>query len=336
MKAIILILLFSTSICGFAQSSKLVSRANDFLSSLDEKTKVKAVFSLDDAERYNWYFVPREKREGSCFKFLTIEQRQAALSLLNTFLSEVGYKKATEIMALETILKEIEKRSADDNHRDPLNYYFVFFGMPSDQKPWAWRIEGHHFAVNFAVDKGELISSTPSFFGSNPGVVPIGEEKGKQVLKKETELGFTLVNALTPDQKTKAIISETAFPEIISGNKRKAELLSPTGISYNSLTKVQQRVLLQLLDVYVNNYALGFSKKLMDKIQKAGIENLSFAWAGSLSAGTGHYYRIQGPMLLIEYDNTQTIANHVHTTVRDLTNDFAEDILREHYQKEHQ
>ncbi|MEO7989027.1 MAG: DUF3500 domain-containing protein, partial [Chryseolinea sp.] len=233
-------------------------------------------------------------------------------------------------------LKEIEKRSADDSYRDPLNYYFVFFGTPSDQKPWAWRIEGHHFVVNFAVDKGELISSTPSFFGSNPGVVPIGEEKGKQILKQETELGFALVNALTPDQKTKAIISETALPEIITGNKRKAELLSPTGIPYKSLTKEQQRVLMQLLDVYINNYALGFSKKLMDKIQKSGIENLSFAWAGSLTADAGHYYRIQGPMLLIEYDNTQTNANHVHTTVRDLTNDFAEDILREHYQKEHQ
>ena len=333
MKVSILLLFLSTSI-GFAQS-KLVSRANNFLSTLDDKTKAKTVFSLDDPERYNFYFVPRDKREGACFKFLTIEQRQAALSLLNAFLSEVGYKKATEIMALETILKEIEKRSADDNYRDPVNYYFVFFGTPSDQKPWAWRIEGHHCAVNFAVDKGEIISSTPSFFGSNPGIVPVGEEKGKQILKQETELGFSLINSLTNDQKEKAVIAKTAFPEIITGNKRKAELLSPTGISYKSLTKEQQSMLKQLLDVYVNNYALGFSKTLMAKIQKAGFENLSFAWAGSLSPGTGHYYRIQGPMLLIEYDNTQTNANHVHTTVRDLTNDFAEDLLREHYQKEH-
>lgn len=334
MKVSILLLLLSTSI-GFAQS-KLVARANDFLSKLDDKTKAKAVFSLDNAERYNFYFVPHEKREGACFKFLTIEQRQAALSLLNTSLSEVGYKKATEIMALEKILKQIEQRVPDDNYRDPLNYYFVFFGMPSEQKPWAWRVEGHHFAVNFAIDKGGIISSTPSFFGSNPGVIPIGEEKGKQILKQETELGFSLINSLTADQKEKAIIAKTAFPEIITGNKRKAELLSPTGISYTRLTKEQQSIFKQLLDVYVNNYALGFSKTLMAKIKKAGLENLAFAWAGSLTSGAGHYYRIQGPMLLIEYDNTQNNANHVHTTVRDLNNDFAEDILREHYQKEHQ
>jgi hypothetical protein len=334
MKVSILILLLLSSICS--AQSKLVSRANEFLSTLDDKTKTKAVFSLDGAERYNFHFVPREKREGACYKFLSTEQRQAALSLLNASLSEVGYKKATEIMDLEKLLKQIEQRGVDDNYRDPLNYYFVFFGIPSDQKPWAWRIEGHHCAVNFAVDKGEIISSTPSFFGSNPGIVPTGEEKGKQILKQETELGFSLVNSLTPDQKEKAVIAKNAFSEIITGNKRKAELLSPTGISYTNLTKEQQSILKQLLDVYVNNYALGFSKTLMSKIQKAGFENLSFGWAGSLKPGEGHYYRIQGPMLLIEYDNTQNNANHVHTTVRDLTNDFAEDILREHYQKEHQ
>ena len=334
MKAYLFFFIFATSV-SVAQSSKFTLRANDFLTSLDAITKAKALYTLDDPERFKWFFVPREKREGACFENLTIAQRQAALSLLNVSLSEIGYKKATEIMALESILKEIENRSASDHYRDPLNYYFTIFGNPSDQQPWAWRVEGHHVSVNFAINNGELVSSTPLFFGSNPGIVPSGKEKGKQILKQETDLGFALINSLNADQKAKAIISETAFPEIITGNKRKAELLNPAGINYSSLTKEQQVVLKQLLDVYINNYVLGFSKKLMDKIQTAGIENLSFAWAGSLVSGVGHYYRIQGPMLLIEYDNTQNNSNHVHTTVRDLTNDFAEDILREHYQKEH-
>jgi hypothetical protein len=121
----------------------------------------------------------------------------------------------------------------------------------------------------------------------------------------------------------------------VSGNERHATVLEPQGISYAELNESQQRTFLLLLDVYVKNYQLGFSSKLMEKIKKAGIENLNFAWAGSMQPGAGHYYRIQGPMLLIEYDNTQTRANHVHTAVRDLTNDFAEDILREHYEKEH-
>ncbi|MBA4054159.1 MAG: hypothetical protein C0490_05555, partial [Marivirga sp.] len=133
----------------------------------------------------------------------------------------------------------------------------------------------------------------------------------------------------------KALISETALDEIVSFNKRKAEKLSPSGIAYTDLNIQQKDVLIKLLEVYIKNYELGFSEKLMEKIKKAGIEKLSFAWAGSLQAGSGYYYRIQGPMLLIELDNTQNNANHVHSVVRDLTNDFGEDILREHYQREH-
>jgi len=155
------------------------------------------------------------------------------------------------------------------------------------------------------------------------------------VLKLETDLGFGLVNSLSSTQRSTAVISETAPAEIISGNNRKAVPLTPSGIGFKNLNNEQQKMFLKLLDVYVKNYAFGFSSKLMDKIKKAGMDNLFFAWAGSLQPGAAHYYRIQGPMLLIEYDNTQNNANHVHTTVRDLNDDFAEDILREHYAKEH-
>jgi hypothetical protein len=104
---------------------------------------------------------------------------------------------------------------------------------------------------------------------------------------------------------------------------------------YSAMNEQQKKQFMNLLDVYVKNYELGFSTTLMNKIKKAGIENLSFAWAGSLKPGKGHYYRIQGPMLLIEFDNTQSNANHIHSVVRDLTYDFAEVILKEHYAKEH-
>ena len=131
------------------------------------------------------------------------------------------------------------------------------------------------------------------------------------------------------------MIAESALPEIVSSNDRKAALLTPTGVKYSAMNAAQKAVMMKLLEVYVANYELGFSHKLMEKIRQAGIENLSFAWAGSREHGGGHYYRIQGPMLLIELDNTQNNANHVHSVVRDLTNDFGEDILREHYRKEH-
>ncbi|MCK5468914.1 MAG: DUF3500 domain-containing protein, partial [Cyclobacteriaceae bacterium] len=167
------------------------------------------------------------------------------------------------------------------------------------------------------------------------GIVNIEEQRGKEVLKLETDLGFKLVNSLTEDQLKTARFSDTAPREIITGTKTKVEVIEPKGISYTTLNENQKETFMKLLNVYIDNYELGFSKTLRDKIIKAGLENLYFAWAGGLKRGIGHYYRIQGPMLLIEYDNIQNNANHVHSVVRDLTNDFAEDILKEHYQREH-
>ena len=209
------------------------------------------------------------------------------------------------------------------------------FGTPESKGAWGWRFEGHHLSLNFYVIEGVMVSSTPSFMGSNPAVVPSGAKKGWEVLKDETEFGFDLVKSLTPEQLKVAVFSDKALPEIVTGNDRQAKLLEPKGIAYKDLTGDQQKALIKLLNVFVKNYELGFSSKLWDKIQKAGVDNLTFAWAGSTTPGSGTYYRIQGPMLQIEYDNTQTKANHVHTSVRDLTNDFATDVLKEHYQKEH-
>jgi hypothetical protein len=327
-------LLLTSSFFASAQKNVVLTNSQNFLSTLTPELKSRAQYPFDDAERFNWNFVPI-KRNGLTYYDFSDKQRDAATVLLKSSLSEQGYQKAMAIVNLENILKVIEKQAPDSRHRDPLNYHFTFFGEPAEGKPWAWRFEGHHVALNFTSIGGEIVSSTPSFFGSNPGIVKDGESKGLEVLKQETKLGFELINSLTVNQRGVAIFSEVAPAEIISGNKRKAVPLTPDGISFKELSKEQQTLFLKLLDVYVKNYAFGFSKKLMDKIKSAGMDNLHFAWAGSLTPGVANYYRIQGPMLLIEYDNTQNNANHVHTTVRDLKDDFAEDILREHYAKEH-
>jgi len=327
-------LLLTSSFFAYAQKNVVLTNSQNFLSTLTPELKSRAQYPFDDAERFNWNFVPI-KRNGLTYYDFSDKQRDAATVLLKSSLSEQGYQKAMAIVNLENILKVIEKQAPDSRHRDPLNYHFTFFGEPAEGKPWAWRFEGHHVALNFTSIGGEIVSSTPSFFGSNPGIVKDGESKGLEVLKQETKLGFELINSLTVNQRGVAIFSEVAPAEIISGNKRKAVPLTPDGISFKELSKEQQTLFLKLLDVYVKNYAFGFSKKLMDKIKSAGMDNLHFAWAGSLTPGVANYYRIQGPMLLIEYDNTQNNANHVHTTVRDLKDDFAEDILREHYAKEH-
>lgn len=318
---------------AYAQT-QLAAKANEFLSMLDEAQSAKARYDFEDEERLNWHFVPRE-RHGISLKELNDKQRRAALNLLKASLSEPGYQKATNIMALENVLREVESRGPNDTYRDPLNYYFTVFGNPETQELWGWRFEGHHISVNFSASDGMLVSSTPTFWGSNPAIVRSGRDTGKQVLKQETDLGFTLVNSLDMNQLKTAVFADKAPAEIITGNAKAAELQEPKGLAYTDMKDAQKKLFLQLLNVYVKNYQLGFSKRLMEKIEKAGIENLSFAWAGSLQPGAGHYYRIQGPMLLIEYDNTQNNANHVHTVVRDLTNDFAGDILKEHYNRDH-
>jgi hypothetical protein len=317
-----------------ANAQDAAKAANAFLNLLDAPQKAKATYVLDDPERVNWHFIPRD-RNGLPLKSMTQVQRDGALALLKVSLSEKGYGKAKSIMANEDVLRQVEGRPVGDTHRDPLNYYFTIFGTPSKDKPWGWKFEGHHLAINFTFNEMKMVSSTPNFWGANPGTVLDGPEKGRQLLKMETALGFELVNSLTDDQKKIGIIADTAPAEIITGNNRTADALKPVGLPYSGMNPSQQKLLGQLLDLYVQNYELGFSAKFMEKITKAGINNLSFAWAGSLKPGVPNYYRIQGPTLLIEYDNTQNNANHVHTVVRDLTNDFGDDILREHYQKEH-
>jgi Protein of unknown function (DUF3500) len=319
---------------GFCGGQDLSRKANEFLGTLSPELKSQAVFPLKHEERFNFNFVPLT-RKGPTFNEFNEQQKKAALDLLKASLSEQGFKKAVDIMELEKALIIIEKQAPDSRYRDPLNYHFCIFGTPIADKAWGWKFEGHHVSVNFVSTEGKIVSSTPSFFGSNPGIVRIEEQKGKQVLKLESELALAFVNSLSAEQLKTVRFSEDAPKEIISGNMRKASNIEPLGLSFKEFSGEQKKNFLQLLDVFVRNYELGFSNTLMEKIKKAGMDNLSFAWAGGLKYGLPHYYRIQGPMLLIEYDNIQNNANHVHTTVRDLTNDFAEDILREHYLSEH-
>ena len=319
---------------GLTQTNDLSGTANTFLNLLSADVKSQMQFKMDDEERFNWHYVPRG-RSGVSLHDLTQPQLDAAINLLKASLSVQGFRKATDVMALENVLREVEGRGTDDSYRDPKKYYFSIFGTPAKDKPWGWRLEGHHISLNFAASDNKLQSATPSFFGSNPATIPSGKRKGEQILKDESAMGFALVNSLSSPQLQKAVVAETAYGDILSENKRKALQLTPPGILYTELNDQQKKMFMTLLDVYVKNYELGFSTTLMNKIKGAGIENLSFAWAGSLKPGKGHYYRIQGPMLLIEFDNTQNNANHIHSVVRDLTNDFAEDILREHYLKDH-
>lgn len=316
-----------------AQSPRDMAAAADaFLKSLSSGQLAKAQFTFDGEERYNWHFIPRS-RKGIPLEELSATQRNAALALLRLGMSDTGYQKATSIIAHENILRDVEGRPAGDTYRNPENYYFSLFGNPGSDSIWGWRIEGHHISLNFSSNNNRIVSGTPGFFGANPAVVLSGPEKGKQILKDETELGFALLHSLTDQQKQKAVIDARAPSDILTSASRKALIEDPRGILYGELSASQQQIFLQLLSIYIHRYTRLFAGAMLKEIETAGLNNLRFAWAGAQQNGIGnpHYYRLQGPTIIIEYDNTQNNANHVHTVVRDLKNDFGGDELMEHY-----
>jgi hypothetical protein len=334
-KAIFLLLTsFFFQLTVYGQESVLY--ANRFISTLSDAQKAETIFPFDVEERYNFHFVPM-KRRGITFNEMNIEQNSLALELLKSCLGEDSFKKTKEIMQLEVVLKELEKRKPEDNYRDPGNYHFTIFGNPSSNSIWGWRFEGHHISFNFSFNKKTLVSGTPGFMGSNPAIVLNGPMAGKQVLKDESDKGFSLIQSLNETQLKKAIIDTVAFKDILTFDKRKALLGKPEGLKYSELSKVQQSLMLQLIRVYLHRYRHDFAEKMMKDIQKEGLDNIWFAWAGYTKPeiGKGSYYRVQGPTLVIEYDNTQNNANHVHSVVRDLKNDFGGDLLLDHYQKGH-
>jgi hypothetical protein len=317
-------------------SQELWEKAQKFIGSLSTDLQQQLLYDFADEGRTSFHFVPMSRR-GPTFHDFDENQRDLALELLRSSLSSEGYRKGSEIMELENVLIIMDQYPMPDGSlaRDPLNYHFNIFGKPGPNEFWGWSFEGHHLSLNFTAERASIVSSTPSFMGSNPGIVPIEKDKGKQVLRKESQLALSLVQSLTEAQLAKAKFSDTAPREILTGNRKEITTLEPKGILYSQFTPDQQESFLELLEVYIGNYIFDFAESFRKKIMDAGVEHLYFAWAGGLEWGQPHYYRIQGPTLLIEYDNIQNNANHVHTVVRDLTNDFAEDILREHYLKEH-
>lgn len=318
-------------------AQQMLAATNAFINLLDSAQKAKTLYPFDADERYNFHYFPIENRKGISFNELNAAQQKAAMNLVKTCLSDDAIKKVDEIMHLENVLKELENRKADDHYRDPGKYNLTIFGLPGDNTIWGWRFEGHHICFNFSAKDKKLVSGTPGFFGANPAIVRQGPQKGMQVLKEETDNGFAMLHSLTKAQLKKAVIDTTAPGEIITFVSRKAMIEHPAGVLYAEMTSQQQEQFLNLINIYVHRYTKLFAAEMLKEIQQAGLNNLRFAWAGYQQPETGkpYYYRIQGPTIIIEYDNSQNNANHIHSVVRDLKNDFGGDLLSAHYKTRH-
>lgn len=305
----------------------------DFISSLNPEQKDKALLALDDPKKEDWHFFPSTmfEREGIPLKELNSEQKEKLHSLLQSVLSKSGYEKTLEVIELENVLKEL---SGDSVMRDSEKYFTTFYGNPMTDDLWSMSFEGHHISLNFTVSGDEVIAS-PRFWGANPAMIPDGPRKGERTLAIEEDLGFALINSMDEDQLKKAVFQEKSFRDIVTLNLPKISPLEPVGVSYNEMSPDQQKKLIKLINQYIDTMPSKTAKARRKQLLAEDLSSLYFGWVGAKELGAAHYYRVQGKTFLIEFDNSQNNANHIHTVWRDFDGDFGRDLIKEHYEESH-
>jgi len=319
-------------------SAAMASAAASFLGSLSPEQRQKAAFAFDSDERMHWHFIPTDAfpRKGLTLKEMNESQREHVRGLLKAGLSQRGYLTATQIMDLETLLGQIERRTrasgrgVENMVRDPERYFVSVFGTPSARTTWGWRVEGHHVSLQFTIVNGTLVANSPFFFGSNPAEVREGPQTGLRILAQREDTARALVTALDQTQRGRAVIQNVALNDIITENKVKVDPLAPAGLEASAMTPAQRDLLMKVVEAYTGAMADDIAAERTAQLKKAGLDKIAFAWAGELERGKKHYYRVQGPTFLIEYDNTQNNGNHIHSVWRDFDGDFGRDLLREH------
>jgi hypothetical protein len=317
-----------------AQDDAAGRAAREFLATLSPELRKAASFAADSPERLAWHYVPKD-RVGVSMLQLDDPQSEALGSLLATALSPEGLLTARGVIKHENILRRVETESGiDATRRDPGRYHTAIFGKPGTAAPWAWRFEGHHLSINVTQLPGQPPIVAPLFVGANPAKVLTGPNAGYRLLAAEEDVARELVSMLSADQRKVALIKETAFDEIVTRNDPKVAPLALAGLAAADMSEPERAQLRRLLNLYVARLTASAAQDQWARIDRAGFEKLHFAWAGGVAAGEPHYYRIHGPTVLVEYDDTQNGANHIHTVFRDLERDLGGDALRAHYRSD--
>ncbi|HEX6163817.1 MAG TPA: DUF3500 domain-containing protein [Vicinamibacterales bacterium] len=314
-------------------AANMQKAATLFLDSLSPDQKARATFPFDSEERLRWHFIPNETfpRKGLMIKEMNESQRRLAHDLLRSGLSARGYLKVTSIIELEDVLKAIE--AGGRIARDKEAYLFSVFGTPAAKGAWGWRLEGHHISLRFAVVDNAMradISTSPMFLGSNPAEVRDGDKKGTRVLADEEDAARALLMSLPGELQARAVVNPVAPTDILTMNKNEITPLPQQGVTFGSMGAPQQALFTKLIEVYTSNMDADIAAQRMARIKAQGMNNVRFAWLGEIDKGKKHYYMVQGPTFLIEYDNTQNNGNHIHSVWRDFNGDFGRDILRDH------
>jgi hypothetical protein len=309
----------------------MVEAAGRFLAALDPAQRAAATISFDDAERVSWHYTPSPyPRRGLSLAEMDRSQAKAAHRLLARGLSAAAYARVAAIVALEDVLDE---REGGRRGRHAGDYWMAVFGdVPATGAgggPWGWRFEGHHVSVNLTI-AGDAVSATPSFLGANPAVIEVGGAAPVQPLAPEEELGRRFLAVLDEDQRRKAVLSQPVPGDILTGDASRADpaLAPPAGIAGADLRADQVGRLRELAALYVGRAPEPAAGAELARLEQV-LGDLHFTWVGDPEAGPGHphYYRLHGPGFLVELDNTQNEANHVHSVWRDPAGDFGARML---------
>jgi hypothetical protein len=314
-----------------AATAEMSDFAGKFVETLDSNQKAKTCFQYMDGERIFWYYPPLN-RHGLPLRDMNDNQRDLALGLMAAGLTESGTAQAKATMKHESILGEIEKnqgKSDSSFRRDPDLYYWRIFGDPRGDEPWGWSVEGHHVSIHYSIWKDKVISVTPFFFGSNPAEVKEGPHKGLRLQPKVKDLAFDLIGDLDKGQQSKAIIFDEAPLDILTFNAARASLPKEQGLSASNMNSTQKEILTALITEYTSKVRTDISDARLTTIL-SNLDGIHFAWGGPVDKTQAHYYRLHGGDFVVEYDNRQNGANHIHSVWRDVSNDFAGDVMRDH------
>jgi hypothetical protein len=288
----------------------MAQAATTFLNGLNEEQRPRAMFAFDDEERLNWHWIPRN-RNGIAFRDFNEQQRSLSLDLLRTGLSEGGAQKAFDIIELQDV----------ELGRDPQAYFFSVFGAPGAAEAWGWRFEGNHLSMNYAIT-GDRLTITPMFWGIAPTIGRSGRFTDVRLMDREENAARELLLSLDENRRASTRFSPNALTNLATTTQRRITPLDPVGIAVGDLSPDQMRLVSEIIDTYTGTMPVGVATEQREKIRAAGMETIRFGWAGSAEPGQPHYYRLQGPTFLLEFDNSRDSGRHIHSVWRDFADDF--------------